>query len=153
MSKQGLDFNIPSALARRLTRTGDEQELLVQRHLGRARQCCSEVMRLPDECAPSTRVLVAYLVLLHGGLAVLAASRWRVAPCDSQADAQVLEILAPALGLRTELSEGMHRVVAAREAELRGVFANERAARLMQSVAIDVHGLVELHLGGCASSA
>jgi hypothetical protein len=146
MSIQIGDFTISSALSARVTPTEEGREPLTARHLERARRCCFELTQLADDCVPSTRVLVAYHVLLHDALAVLAFSGWRVAPPDTHADGQVLEVLAMAGDMKPRLSEGVRLAAAARESELGGVFASDDQARFVQATALDVHGLIELWL-------
>lgn len=146
MSTWGNDFRISAALAARLTPAGDEREQLTARHLERARQCCFDLLTLTDECAPSTRVLVAYLLVLHDALAVLASLGWRVAPSDSHVDTEILEALATRSDIKPRVSEGVRIIAATREGELDGSFASDAQARHMQAIGLDVHGFIELQL-------
>lgn len=141
-------FRFPASLVPRLTSAGDEREQLTARHLERARQCCFDLLGLGDRCAPSTRVLVAYSVLLHDALAVLASVGWRVAPSESHVDMEVLEVLATHADMKPRLSQGVRLVAATRERELYGSFANDEQARYIQATGLDVHGFVELQLEG-----
>lgn len=152
MSTQGNDLRSPAALAGRLTPVGDEREQLTARHLARARQCCSDILGLAEECAPSTRVLIAYLVLLHDALAVLSVSGWRVAPSASHVDAQVLDVLATTLVNESSLADAVRLVSSTREAELEGCFATEETARTIQTTALDVHGAIELRFSRKSTS-
>ena len=136
-------LKVSPELAGRLTRAGEDREQLIERHRERAKQCCLDLSRLTDEAAPATRVLMAYLVLLHDALAVLASWGWRVAPSPNHSDAEVLGVLKGADGMTLQLAHGVYQVVAAREAELQGSFATDGLARSMQVTALDVHRLVD----------
>lgn len=136
-------LEVSPALAGRLTPASEDREQLIGRHRERAQQCCLDLLRLTDAAAPSTRVLMAYLVLLHDALAVLAFWGWRVAPSSDHADVEVLDVLMSADGVGPHLAHGVYQVVAARKAELEGSLATDGQARSMQVTALDVHRLLE----------
>jgi len=137
------NLKVSPALARRLTPAGEDREQLIARHLERATQCCLDLLRLTHEAAPATRVLMAYLVLLHDALAVLASQGWRVAHSTDHVDAEVLDVLKSADAMSPHLVNSVDQVVAAREAELEGSFADDGLARSIQDTALAVHRLVE----------
>jgi len=145
-TSEGVRF--PASLLPRLTSAGDEREQLTARHLECGRQCCFDLLRFADRWAPSTRVLVAYLALLHDALAVLASVGWRVTPSDSHADTEVLEALAMHADMKPRLSEGVRLVATTRERELDGSFASDEQTRYIQATVFAVHRFVELQLEG-----
>jgi hypothetical protein len=140
---------ISAAFAARLMRAGYDAEQLTKRHLERAQQCCMELSS-SDSLAVSSRVLVAYLALLHDALAVLAHRGWQVSPDEGQADDEVLEALIRLAALKPQLACAVRFAAATRHAELEGLLPLEKQARELHGAVLEVHQLVGSLIGPSA---